>query len=223
MVKSKRYRKKRSFKSRTRKQKLWNQKGCSHTKCKSCRMCHMCQKRLKGGDSSIAPLSVLSNGTVGVGGGCGCSNNYIMGGSTCGTCMNENCSCAGPDNMMGGSGIFNGAIPGPIVGDSWGPIKWPGANGIGGDANILPYNTYKPVDISRQMALRGGKRSKGKKQLVKRKKSMKGGGIMPQDLLNLGRDFAFNMESAYNSIRGIPAPVNPLPYKDQLMAEATRY
>lgn len=216
MVKSRRYRKKRSFKSRTRKQKLWNQKGCSHTKCKSCHMCHMCSKTskcLKGGDSVIAPLSVSSNGTVGVGGG-----------STCGTCMNENCSCASASEMMGGSGIFNGAIPGPIVGNSWGPnpSQWPGANGIGGDANILPYNTYKPVDISRQMALRGGgKRSK--KQILKRKKSMRGGGIMPQDLLNLGRDFAFNMESAYNSIRGMPAPVNPLPYKDQLMAEATRY
>ena len=32
MVKSRRYRKKRSFKSRTRKQKVWNQKGCSHNK-----------------------------------------------------------------------------------------------------------------------------------------------------------------------------------------------
>ncbi len=207
MVKSRRYRKKRSFKSRTRKQKLWNQKGCSHTKCKSCRMCHMCSKTskcLKGGDSVIAPLSVSSNGSVGVGGGCG-------------TCMNENCSCAGPDNMMGGT------IPGPIVGGVWGPnpSQWPGANGVGGDRNLLPYNTYQPVDISRQMALRGGKRTK--KQILKRKKSMKGGGIMPQDLLNLGRDFAFNMESAYNSIRGMPAPVNPLPYKDQLMAEATRY
>jgi len=222
MVKSRRYRKKRSFKSRTRKQKLWNQKGCSHTKCKSCRMCHMCSKTsrcLKGGDSVIAPLSVSSNGTVGVGGGCGCSNNYIMGGSTCGTCMNPDCSCAGPNNsMMGGS------VPGPIVGGVWGanPSQWPGANGIGGDRNLLPYNTYQPVDISRQMALRGGGK-RTKKQIIKRKKSMKGGGIMPQDLLNLGRDFAFNMESAYNSIRGMPAPVNPLPYKDQLMAEATRY
>lgn len=221
MVKSRRYRKKRSFKSRTRKQKLWNQKGCSHTKCKSCHMCHICSKTskcLKGGDSAIAPLSVSSNGSVGMGGGCGCSNNYIMGGgSTCGTCMNENCSCASASEMMGG------AISGPTVGNVWGPnpSQWPGANGIGGDRNLLPYNTYQPVDISRQMALRGGKKSK--KQILKRKKSMRGGGIMPQDLLNLGRDFAFNMESAYNSIRGIPAPVNPLPYKNQLMAEATRY
>lgn len=211
MVKSRRYRKKRSFKSRTRKQKVWNQKGCSHNKYYKC---HMCNKR--GGDSAIAPLSVSSKGLIG--GGCGCSNNYIMGGgSTCGTCMNENCSCAGPsDSMMGGS------VPGPIVGGVWGanPSQWPGANGIGGDRNLLPYNTYKPVDISRQMALRGGKRSK--KQILKRKKTIKGGGIMPQDLLNLGRDFAFNMESAYNSIRGMPAPVNPLPYKDQLEV-ATKY
>ena len=215
MVKSRRYRKKRSFKSRTRKQKLWNQKGCSHNKYYSCNKC------LKGGDASIAPLSVSSKGLIG--GGCGCSNNYIMGGgSTCGTCMNPECSCASASEMMGGSG----AIPGPIVGNYWGsnPSQLPGANGVGGDRNLLPYNTYQPVDISRQMALRGGgKHTKGKKRLVKRKKSMKGGGIMPQDLLNLGRDFAFNMESAYNSIRGMPAPVNPLPYKDQLMTDATKY
>jgi len=208
--------------SKSRKQKLWNQKGCSHSKCNSCNKCHMCSKHSKclhGGDASIAPLAVFNNGTVG-----------IRGGSTCGTCMNENCSCADPSQaMMGGSGIFGGLIPGPIVGNVWGsqPSELPGANGVGGDRNLLPYNTYQPVDISRQMALRGGMRSNRRNKRSKRNgnkaKALKGGGIMPQDLLNLGRDFAFNMESAYNSIRGMPAPVNPLPYKDQLMADATKY
>ena len=139
--------------------------------------------------------------------------------------MNPECSCA--SGMMGGSN----PIPGPIVGNVWGsqPSELPGANGVGGDRNLLPYNTYQPVDISRQMVLEGGmrsrrsKRSKRSKKNKNKKTALRGGGIMPQDLLNLGRDFAFNMESAYNSIRGMPAPVNPLPYKDQLMADATKY
>lgn len=209
MVKSRRYKKRKSFRSRnrTRKQKLWNQKGCSHSKC------HRCNKCLTGGDASIAPLSV--------------SNSGVIRGGGCGVCMNENCNCASHNEMMGGSnGIFNGAIPGPIVGNHWGsnPGQWPGANGIGGDRNLLPYNTYSPVDVSRQMALRGGG-GRGRKQSMKMKKrrALRGGGIIPQDLLNLGRDFGYNMESAYNSIRGMPAPVNPLPYKDQLMSQATRY
>lgn len=194
--------------SKSRKQKLWNQKGCSHSKFKSCNKCHKC---LHGGDASIAPLAVSNNGSI----------RGIRGGSTCGTCMNPECSCA--SGMMGGSN----PIPGPIVGNVWGsqPSELPGANGVGGDRNLLPYNTYQPVDISRQMALRGGKRSRQSKRRSRRSKRrlLRGGGIMPQDLLNLGRDFAFNMESAYNSIRGMPVPVNPLPYKDQLMADATKY
>lgn len=207
MVKSRRYKKRKSFRSgsKTRKQKLWNQKGCSHSKC------HKCHKCLKGGDASIAPLSV--------------SNSGVIRGGSCGVCMNEQCSCASHNEMMGGAnGIFNGAIPGPVVGSNWGanPSQWPGANGVGGDKNLLSYNTYSPVDISRQMALRGG-RAKRQSMKMKKRRVLRGGGILPQDLLNLGRDFGYNMESAYNSIRGMPAPVNPLPYKDQLMTQATRY
>jgi hypothetical protein len=43
-----------------------------------------------------------------------------------------------------------------------------------------------------------------------------GGGLVPQDLLNLGNDISFNVKSAYNALNGYSAPVNPLPYKDQL-------
>lgn len=44
----------------------------------------------------------------------------------------------------------------------------------------------------------------------------RGGGLIPQDLVNLGRDFNFNLKSTYNTLNGYKAPVNPLPYKDQL-------
>jgi hypothetical protein len=47
-------------------------------------------------------------------------------------------------------------------------------------------------------------------------KNMKAGGLIPQDLVNLGRDFTFNIKSTYNALNGYKAPVNPLPYKDQL-------
>lgn len=48
------------------------------------------------------------------------------------------------------------------------------------------------------------------------KNSSSGGGLIPQDLLNLGSDISFNVKSAYNALNGYSAPVNPLPYKDQL-------
>ncbi len=189
---------------KSRKQKLWKQKGCSHRKCGKCSMCK------KGGDSPIAPLAMY--------------------GGMCRNCMNKNCSCVTPSKMSGGSnGIFNGDIPGPIVGNHWSPspANWPGANGLGGSSNILSYNTYTPIDISRQMELRGGMRSKRSKRSKRRgrrrtTKRFRGGGIIPQGLVNLGRDFAFNMDSAYRALNGMPAPVNPLPYKDQF-AQATKY
>jgi hypothetical protein len=37
-----------------------------------------------------------------------------------------------------------------------------------------------------------------------------------QDLLNLGRQFQYGVGSTYNAMRGYAAPVNPLPWKDQL-------
>jgi hypothetical protein len=46
--------------------------------------------------------------------------------------------------------------------------------------------------------------------------SIKGGSLIPQDLLNLGSDISYNVKSAYNALNGYSAPVNPLPYKDQL-------
>jgi hypothetical protein len=49
------------------------------------------------------------------------------------------------------------------------------------------------------------------------KNSSSGGGLIPQDLLNLGSDITYNVKSAYNALNGYSAPVNPLPYKDQLI------
>ena len=50
-------------------------------------------------------------------------------------------------------------------------------------------------------------------------KNKKGGALIPQDLINLGRDLTFNLGSAYNALNGYKAPVNPIPYKDQLTGQ----
>jgi hypothetical protein len=65
----------------------------------------------------------------------------------------------------------------------------------------------------------GGKKRKQPKSKRRNKsmnKLMKAGGLIPQDLVNLGNDFSFNLKSAYNAINGYKAPIDPLPYKDQL-------
>ena len=46
----------------------------------------------------------------------------------------------------------------------------------------------------------------------------RGGGLLPQELVNMGRAAAFQVNSAYNTLAGVPAPVNPAPYQDQLVS-----
>jgi len=125
--------------------------------------------------------------------------------------------------MKGG----NPGIPYPdgIVGTAWTAKtdSWPGVNGIPGDSNYYPVNTYNN-DVSRQMIDVGanppflyGGRSRGKPR--SHKKTQKGGTVsnfMGQDLINLGRQFQYGFGSAYNALAGYAAPVNPLPWKDQL-------
>jgi hypothetical protein len=121
----------------------------------------------------------------------------------------------------GGSSFYKlpDPIPGPFVGQSWGaPLdKWPGVDGVSSNHNWLAYNKYIP-DISRQMKLGGSRKGKSYKKHHCNKSYKKGGGfsLIPQDLVNLGRDVSFNFKSAYNSLNGYKVPVDPLPYKDQL-------
>jgi len=113
-------------------------------------------------------------------------------------------------------------IPGPFIGQNWSPKVegWPGVNGVGADRNYLAENLY-PTDPQTMMIVNGGRRLKRYKRMSRMSKRMsrmkKGGGFIPQDLVNLGRNVSFNMGSAYNALNGYPAPVNPLPYKDQLI------
>ena len=119
-------------------------------------------------------------------------------------------------------------IPGPFVGSSWGSSvnQWPSMNGISSDRNYL--NSYAgsiDKDPQQQMSMAdSGYNTKNsmiggtnkKKLTSSNRKSMKAGGLVPQDLVNLGSNFSFNLKSAYNSLNGYNPPTNPLPYKDQL-------
>ena len=127
-----------------------------------------------------------------------------------------NCGCTSGCNnmaapMMGGSHSFYkpaAPIPGPFTGDPWGAKYWPGENGVGSDNNYYKQNLYHQ-DPQTMMKL-GGKRTKSKKN------RKRGGGLIPDSILNLGRSVSYNMGSSFNQLSGYPAPVNPLPYKDQL-------
>lgn len=161
-----------------------------------------------------------SNSQNGGSGGCGCGKlgggkKTKMKGGDCGG------DVAGTTATM--------TYPNGLVGNSWSfkPSTWP--------SNHLGYNTYYD-DVPRQMVdvgsnypfsfIRGGKRGKNKSKkskLFKQSKSMKhkhkGGALsnfLGQDLIDLGQQFKYNLNSSYNALRGYSAPVNPTPWKDQL-------
>lgn len=135
-------------------------------------------------------------------------------------------------------------IPGPIVGANNTPFHTPGSNGVGGDFNHYALNNsnqainnsptafLQPADVNAGYttlsSMVGGK-SRRRRRYKSRSRRYKGGyqyrrqSRKPHrrqfgggDLLNLGRNFVFNARSAYNTLNAYPAPVNPLPYKDQL-------
>ena len=59
--------------------------------------------------------------------------------------------------------------------------------------------------------------SKHKNRMSMRSRRMNGGGIFPQDLVNIGNNLMYNIGGAYNTFAGYPAPVNPMPYANQFI------
>ena len=150
--------------------------------------------------SSLKRKCNVCNWTAQMGGSCGC--NLLP--------------------MQNGGNFYKppSPLPGPFVGKSWTPQieGWPGVNGVGADRNYLAQNLY-PSDPQTMMKLGGKKRRKiNKSKKTRSLRSKKAGNLISQDLVNLGRSISFNMGSAYNALNGYPAPVNPLPYKDQLVS-----
>lgn len=163
-------------------------------------------------------------------GGCNCGMNYAVhtgGGSNKNHRNDCKCSTCKGKFKKGGNGLPYGhglpemkGLPYPdgLVGSPWRPpvADWPGVNGISGDRNYLAYNTYAPIDISRQMMDEGANPPFSLKGGRKKKKGGAASNMLGQDFLNLGRQFKFNVGSTYNALNGYPAPVSPLPWKDQL-------
>ena len=130
------------------------------------------------------------------------------------------CGCGAP--MMGGMKM-GGSDP-AVIGPAWtGAVStWPGVAGVDGQTNNFALNSYPaPVDLQTQSTSeRDGSifPLENVKYLAKggrRRNIKKGGGFLPQDLVNMGRSVAYGFGSAYNALNGYPSPVDPLPYKDQ--------
>jgi hypothetical protein len=135
----------------------------------------------------------------------------------------------------GTTGLSNNGIPyaNGLTGSAYNfnNNSLPGVNNIPGDANHYPLNTYPtdpqtsmqnmggnkpflgtPVKVGGGMNMGGGKKRKTRKQ--------RGGTLsnfLGQDFINLGRQFTYNLGSAYNTINGYPTPANanPLPWQGQ--------
>jgi hypothetical protein len=132
----------------------------------------------------------------------------------------------GPINNYGGGmrGGNSGKWPDGLTGSAWGGAQGqlPGVDGISGNRNYYSYNNYN-VDPQTQgvvngRALSGGSRRRryGNRHSRSHSHRQRGGGLIPQDLVNMGRQMLFGAGSAYNAYGGYAAPTNPLPWKGQL-------
>lgn len=153
------------------------------------------------------------------GGGCGCSTPFFGG------------------RRQRGGRNFGDLVPNGLLGQSWTSNigTWPGVDGVAMNRGHYDLNTYAN-DVSRQtqaiganfpfsgLPWRGGggsssRRRRHSRRRTYRHRKMRGGALsnfLSQDIINLGREFGFNVNSAYNALNGAPAPVNPLPWKGQL-------
>jgi hypothetical protein len=182
---------------RTRKQKLYKMRGCSKSR-----------KQRGGYGSQLNPSTGPSTPPLGG----NILNSSSKRGGSCGS------TCA--INQMGGE--YHA-----LVGSPW------TANSNWGQNNYYPENTYAPNDVSRQMlasganppfSVGGRRRKNGSK--TNRKRSQKGGtasNFMFGDLVNLGRQINFGLGSTYNALAGFKGPVNPMPWKDQLVPQHGRF
>ena len=114
--------------------------------------------------------------------------------------------------MKGGNASYpNGLVGTPFIPGN--TQSWPGVDGIPGNSNYFSPNMYVQDPQTSMKDLGNPPFSGG------RKKKQRGGTLsnfLGQDLINLGRQFQFGIGSAYNALAGYSAPVNPLPWRDQM-------
>ena len=213
-------------------QKMWRMTGCAHNKRTKCARCLRRRQRrggcgcdkIIGGEGgreysssrSTNHSRITSNPSVsryssrqtrqGLSrSGLSQRGFSLQGGSLRGGSQRGGCGC-GLGTQSGGSSN-NALIGSPWTADI---SSWPGVQGVPGVTNHYNLNEYKSFDPQTQM---GSERV----QNGGTRKNKRGGGLIPQDLVNMGRNMMFGVGSAYNSLSGYQAPVNPLPYKNQLM------
>ena len=103
--------------------------------------------------------------------------------------------------------LSGGAGTNPLIGAPWSSEQT-------SLSNYYANNLYDGKDVQTQMQLNGGRRSS-------RRRNIRGGGLsdfLPADITNLGRDIMYNTSSAYSSLTGADAPVNPSATQGQLTA-----
>lgn len=103
----------------------------------------------------------------------------------------KNCKCSchhlnrrGGSSPIGGLPIKGGGCFGPLVGAPYSPTT-------GGNYYELP--NPSAYDVGQNMKLRGG-------------------GILPTNLANVGNRIAYGAQSLYNGLGGFEAPTDPAPY-----------
>ena len=199
---SKRLNKNKNKNKKTKKQKPIVMIGCSNkTHCNNCgKKCHCinckCEKNCYGNCYLNKSLKRQTGGSCGMCGQLGGTNN-----------------------------------PNPFVGNAWEPNRLPGENGITGDrnyyklANVVnnPQQQMKLSDYEMMGGYTYDKNKKSKTSLSTSLNLSKGGGFVPQDLINLGRDVSYNFNTAYNALNGYKPPIDPLPYKGQLTNTVNKF
>ena len=202
----------------------WNQANVQKGGCVGCSL--NLPSLMKGGCGETCPVQPTSSMT----GGCGslCALGFMVGGVR----HRKGCKCSECKSRRGSrknrmrGGARGGAANGALVGGPWtsNPNTWPGVAGQPGVTNYYANNTYNN-DISRQMIATGANKPFSVGGSKQKKRRQRGGTItnlLGQDLVNLGRQISYGIGSTYNAISGYPAPVNPLPWKDQMVDNGRR-
>jgi hypothetical protein len=69
----------------------------------------------------------------------------------------------------------------------------------------------------------GRGRSCGCKYSSTHKKTYRGGGFLPQNLVNVGRNFMYNIGASNNEMNGYADPPNPMPYQGHLVSNDSKF
>lgn len=212
---------------KTRKQKPIIMIGCSKKGKKSCKntlgnkQCPNCGPNCHCGSKCNCPHPCP--------GTCYLNRRHQKGGSGCGSCgcplsplsWNKMVQFANQQGGCGGTcGLHQSGGGSAFVGSAWSPTNLPGAKGIDGVSNY--YKPFNPDANPQLQAIEdSGYNTKssiigGRGKVERGKRGKRGGGLVPQDLVNLGRDINYSFKGAYNTLAGYPAPVDPAPYKGHL-------